>query len=145
MYASEYSYVINFLALFQSFDNFTDSIPGHVHACACVCARVRALVCECVRLQVCAGVCTRFVCLRVCVCARVCIHARVHTFTSDCEKARVVGVCSCTHPCLCGRASVCVCVCVCVCVRFLACAQQCPVIDDQQIANKFLVQTFFCS
>ena len=79
MYTSEYSFVSNFLPLFQRFDDLTDIITRRVRSytlkfariCACICASVYAganVSCACAREFTREFVCTR---LRVLMCARV--------------------------------------------------------------------------
>ncbi len=74
-----------------------------LYVCVRVCACVCARVCVCVRERVRA-------CVRLCACVRVCVCVRVVCF-----------VCVCVCLCLC----VCVCVCVCVCACVRACVRVC--------------------
>ena len=95
-FASEYSFVINFLPFFQRFDDLTGTITGRVRlcACACVCAHVRvfARMCVCLRLSVHVCVCLRvFVCMGVCVCVRlrVCVRCTHGRCARSCKGACV--------------------------------------------------------
>ena len=97
IYASKNSFVINFLSLFQRFDNLTYIITGSVRACACVLLhtsmrfRIYACICggvrahsrvrasargyACVRAS--ERVSARGTCACVCTAVRVWIHERV--------------------------------------------------------------------
>ena len=59
------------------------------HACARVCARVRACVCVCLRARigvyVCVCVC---VCVCLCVCVCVCVGAYAHASVCLCSKTQ---------------------------------------------------------
>ena len=113
----EYSFVINFVSLFQRFDKIPDIMTERV--CAGACALVHACVCVCLPLH--AGICASVragahvymsffhVCVSFCASACVCAQLRACVCVCECAcvRARAVGVYECARPCVCERKNAC--------------------------------------
>jgi hypothetical protein len=94
-------------------DHFGKYSPADVcvRACVCVCPLVPVCACLCVRECVSACLCAR-ACVCVCLCVCVCACLRAHARLSNCAC-----VCVCVSVCVRVCVAVCVCVCVCACLR----------------------------